>query len=550
LPILWLCDVETTAFARIYKRLTALYSCHTDDSLMPKLYLRFWSVAADNVAVSPPQCNFVAAFASAGVVVLRRGVLLFAFTIAGCASVLVVPNVDVSRVPVPAGWSNGTANASAAAPAEWWQRFDDPQLASLIKQALIANSDLRTARAALLQSRALRDVTAAGLSPDVSASASAQRSIFHAPASANLFQAGLSAPWAPDIFGGVRAAVAAADANDSAAAASLGNVQISIAAETATVYLDLATFERRLAVARDNLASQEEILQIAEWRAQAGLTTSLDVAQARTSTEQTRALIPPLQASMSQSRSSMAVLTGVTPEAMQASFVLPTRIPAATSDLAFAFPAETLRQRPDVRQAEYKIFAAASQVTQADAAHYPTFNLNGTLGLSAFTLSGLGASGAVLAALLGSVSVPLFDGGAASAQVRAQEAALDQARIAYEATVLSALKDVEDALASVRTSHERLSTLYAAAEAAQLASLLARNRYTSGLIDFQPVLTTQLTLLQVQDSVAAAEGTLGAAYVRLYKALGGGWQQESPALTARDADRLASPPTSASDAKS
>jgi multidrug efflux system outer membrane protein len=517
---------------------------------MSRSFLRLQSVAADNLTVPTPPCGFVATFASAGIVVLRGGVFLLAFTLAGCASVLVTPNVDVSRVLVPADWSNGTANASAATLAQWWQRFDDPQLASLIKQALIANSDVRTARAALLQSRALRDVTAAGLLPNVSASASAQRSSSHAPASDNLFQAGLSAPWAPDIFGGVRAAVAAADANDSAAAASLGNVQVSIAAETATVYLDLSTFERRLAIARDNLASQEETLQIAEWRAQAGLTTSLDVAQARTLTEQTRALLPPLQTSVSQSRSSLAVLTGVTPEAMQASFVLPTKIPAATSDLAFAFPAETLRQRPDVRQAEYKIFAAALQVTQADAAHYPTFNLNGTLGLSAFTLSGLGGSGAVLATLLSSVSIPLFDGGAASAQVRAQEAALDQARIAYEATVLSALKDVEDALVLVRTSRERLSILYTAAEAAQLASLLARNRYSSGLIDFQSVLTTQLTLLQVQDSVAAAEGTLGAAHVRLYKALGGGWQQESPALTAPAADRLASPPVASSNTKS
>jgi multidrug efflux system outer membrane protein len=505
---------------------------------------------ADHATVSSARCGFFTTFASAGTVVLRGGVFILAFTLAGCASVLVTPNVDVSRVLVPADWSNGTANASAATLAQWWQRFDDPQLASLIKEALIANSDVRTARAALLQSRALRDVTAAGLLPNVSASASAQRSSSHAPASANLFQAGLSAPWAPDIFGGVRAAVAAADANDSAAAASLGNVQVSIAAETATVYLDLSTFERRLAIARDNLASQEETLQITEWRAQAGLTTSLDVAQARTLTEQTRALLPPLQTSVSQSRSSLAVLTGVTPEAMQASFVLPTRIPAATSDLAFAFPAETLRQRLDVRQAEYKIFAAASQVTQADAAHYPTFNLNGTLGLSAVTFSGLGGSGAVLAALLGSVSIPLFDGGAASAQVRAQEAALDQARIAYEATVLSALKDVEDALVLVHTSRERLSTLYTAAEAAQLAWLLARNRYSSGLIDFQAVLTTQLTLLQVQDSVAAAEGTLGAAHVRLYKALGGGWQQESPALTAPDADRSASPPVASSNTKS
>ncbi len=137
------------------------------------------------------------------------------------------------------------------------------------------------------------------------------------------------------------------------------------------------------AIARDNLASQEETLQIAQWRAQAGLTTSLDVEQARTSTELTRAQIPALDASIAQARSSLAILTGVTPEAMQASLRVPAAVPTADDDLAFAFPAETLRQRPDVRQAEYQVSAAASRVTQADAARYPSFRLSGTLGVSA-----------------------------------------------------------------------------------------------------------------------------------------------------------------------
>ena len=186
-----------------------------------------------------------------------------------------------------------------------------------------------------------------------------------------------------------------------------------------------------------------------------------------------------------------------------------------------------MRQRPDIRQAEYNVSAAASQVTQADAARYPTFRLAGTLGLSALTLSGLGGSAALATALLGSVSVPVFDGGALAAQVRGQEAALDQARIGYESVVLNALKEVEDALVSLRTSRERLATLRRAAEAARNASLLARYRYNSGLIDFQSVLQTQVTLLQVQDSVANVQAALGVAHVQLYKALGGGWQPDT-----------------------
>ncbi len=429
--------------------------------------------------------------------------------------------------PVPAVWSNGVATASATSLADWWQRFDDPQLTALVTQALQANNDIRMAMAALQQSRALRDATAAGLLPTANAAAAAQRGKSGGNAPFNAYQVGFDAGWEPDIFGGVRAGVAAANANTGATAASLGNVQVSIAAEVAATFMELRALELRLGIARDNLASQEETQQIAEWRAQAGLTTSLDVEQARTSTELTRAQIPALEASIAQSRSSLAVLVGVTPEALQASLPPSTVVPAATDVLAFAFPAETLRQRPDIRQAEYNVSAAASQVTQADAARYPTFRLTGTLGLSALTLSGLGGSAALATALLGSVSVPVFDGGALAAQVRGQEAALDQARIGYESVVLNALKEVEDALVTLRSSREQLATLRRAAEAAQNASLLARYRYNSGLIYFQSVLQTQVTLLQVQDSVANVQAAVGVAHVRLYKALGGGWQPDA-----------------------
>jgi len=467
------------------------------------------------------------------------GVVAAALALGGCSSLLVHPGTDLSNVAVPAAWSNGTAAPAAASLAGWWQRFDDPQLTALVMQALQANNDVRTAQAALRQSRAQRDVAAAGLLPTVNAAASAQRSRAGHNDPVNSYQAGFDASWEPDIFGGVASGVAAAQADTQAAAASLANVQVSIAAEVAATYMDLCALELRLAIARDNLASQEETLQIAQWRAQAGLTTSLDVEQARTSAELTRAQLPALGASIAQARSSLALLTGVTPEAMQASLRVPAAVPAAQDDLALAFPAETLRQRPDVRQAEQQVSAAASRVTQADAARYPSFRLGGTLGLSAMTLGGLSGGSALVSVLLGSVSVPLYAGGALTAQVRAQEAALDQARIAYEVVVLGALKEVEDALVSLSTSRERLATLRRAAEAARNASLLARFRYNSGLIDFQSVLQTQVTLLSVEDSVANAQDALGVAHVHLYKALGGGWQPESAEPTAADAHESA-----------
>jgi multidrug efflux system outer membrane protein len=482
--------------------------------------------------------------------VLRGSVVAAALALAGCASLLITPSTELTHVAVPVAWSNGTTAPSAETLAGWWQRFNDPQLAALVTQALQANNDVRTAQAALRQSRAQRDVAAAGLLPSINAAASAQRSKSGDNNPANSYQAGFDASWEPDIFGGVASGVAAADADTRAAAASLANVQVSIAAEVAAMYMDLCALELRLAIARDNLASQEETLQIAEWRTQAGLTTSLDVEQARTSTELTRAQIPALRASIAQTRSSLAILTGVTPEAMQSSLRISTAVPTAEDDLALAFPAETLRQRPDVRKAEEQVSAAAARVTQADAARYPSFRLNGTLGLSALTLGGLTGSGALVSALLGAVSVPIYAGGALTAQVRAQEAALDQARIAYETVVLSALKEVEDALVSLSTSRERLATLRLAAEAARNASLLARYRYNSGLIDFQSVLQTQVTLLSVEDSVANAQAALGIAHVQLYKALGGGWQPESAALTSPDVHGSAAPPAILAKARS
>jgi outer membrane protein TolC len=170
--------------------------------------------------------------------------------------------------------------------------------------------------------------------------------------------------------------------------------------------------------------------------------------------------------------------------------------------LALAIPAQTLRQRPDVRAAEHRISAALARAAQADAARYPSFQISGSLGLNALTLNSLSSGASVVKALLASVSLPLFDGGAARAQVRAQEAALEQARVSYQASVLAALKDVEDALVSLQGN---------------------RQRYASGLIDFRAVLETQRTLLSTQDSVESTRTSLSADHVRLYKALGGGW---------------------------
>ena len=447
--------------------------------------------------------------------------LALAAPLAGCAS---QPPAEPGPLPgqVPAAWSAGQAGTPTRL-AAWWERFQDPQLTALVTRALQANTDVRSAQAALLQARALRDVKAAGLLPNLGASASAQRSKSGAVPAGNSFSAGFDASWEPDVFGGVRSGVNATEADAQAAQASLGNVQVSMAAEVAVTYVGLRGLQARLAIARRNLASQSETLQIARWRAQAGLVSSLDVEQAIAATEQTRAQIPVLETSAAQNLSSLAVLTGQAPGALAASIGTAAPVPQPDDALALSIPAETLRQRPDVQAAERRIRAAMARVAQADAARLPSFQISGSLGLRALSLGGLGGGASVANALLASVSMPVYDAGAARAQVRAQQATLEQARVAYESAVLATLKDVEDALAALQGDRERLARLQAAAEAAANAELLARQRYGSGLIDFLTVLETQRSLLSTQDSVETTRASVSADHVRLYKALGGGW---------------------------
>lgn len=462
----------------------------------------------------------------------RAALACLPLLLSACAVPTLQPS-DLPTVHVPAQWGVATPSASPQSLAQWWQRFDDPVLSRLIGEALASNTDVRSARATLRQSRALRDGKAAGLRPSVSAAASAQASQAGGADAVNTFQLGFDASWEPDIFGNQRSALAAAEADALAAQSSLGQVQVSLAAEVAVTYLDLRGLQARLAIARRNLAAQEETLQITRWRVQAGLASSLDAEQAVAASEQTAAQIPVLASSLAQDRSSLAVLTGQVPGALddvlKAQGDGAAAMPMPPTQLAVSIPAQTLRQRPDVRAAEYRVQAALARLSQADAARYPSFQLSGALGLRSLALATLTDGASVVRTLLAGISVPLLDGGAARAQVEAQDAALEQARVAYEAVVLTALKEVEDALVAMQNDRERLQRLQAAATAAANAELLARQRYASGLIDFRTVLDTQRTLLSTQDAVQTTQTSLGADHVRLYKALGGGWTPDADA---------------------
>ena len=455
------------------------------------------------------------------------GTLGLALLLQGCAHRAPVAS-ESPGAALPVAWNAPLPAGVAVLPqaddlARWWERFGDPQLSALVAQALQAHPSALSAQAALRQARAQARVQAAGMLPDVSLSGSAQRSRSGGQ-TGNSFQVGLDAGWEPDLFGRLDAGVQASEADARAAQASLEQVHVSLSAEVALQYIALRSLQQRLAIAQRNLETQQQTLQITDWRVQAGLATSLVAEQARAAAEQTAAQVPQLQASLAQARHALAVLTGQAPAALDAALAAPQAVPQPSQALALDIPADTLRQRPDVRVAQERVQAALARVSQADAARYPSLRLSGSLGLRALTLGAMGDSASLVHSLLGSVAVPLFDGGATQAQVQVQQAALEQARQAYQLAVLTALKEVEDALVALQGEAARLAHLQQATQAAGNAALLAQQRYASGLIDFASVLETQRTQLATQDALATSQANLGSNHVRLFKALGGGWQ--------------------------
>lgn len=467
-------------------------------------------------------------------------ILLSLLSLTACAKV--GPNYVPPTHDIPETWSRldpaaapGTSAAAVEDIRQWWLALNDPLLSRLVNEALLANPELRGAQARLREARARRGVAASERFPEVAASGSGSRSRSSeetgSGATNELFRVGFDASWELDLFGSIRRNIEAAEADFEASLASLQDTRVSLAAEVALNYIEVRTLQIRLGIARDNLASQTETLQLTDWRAQAGLVSSQDVEQARTSREQTRAQIPSLETSLAEAEHRLDILLGKPPGMLHNRLAASRNLPEIPEQLAVGIPADTLRQRPDVRAAERTLAAQTALVGVAEAARYPAFNLSGSIGLEALTLGALGNSGSSASSLLTGITAPIFNAGRLRSQVDIQDAVREQAEVAYEQTVLNALQDVEDALVALARNGERLEALSIAAESANNAAQLARQRYSAGLIDFQPVLDTQRSVLSVEDSLASARGEGLLALIRLYKSLGGGWSPQSAPLT-------------------
>jgi NodT family efflux transporter outer membrane factor (OMF) lipoprotein len=453
-----------------------------------------------------------------------------------CASV--GPDYREPAPVLPLQWHAAQSGSARGSLAGWWQQFDDPALTHLIDLALASSPDLRTAQAKLREARARTGVADAARYPSITNSLSGKRSeSAGAGVATDSYSLGFDASWEIDVFGGTRRSVEAAQATQQAAEESVRDAQITLAAEVARNYLDLRTQQTRLQIARDNLVSQGDTTQLTRWRLQAGLVTELDAAQARSTLEQSRARIPTLESAVEADINKLAVLAGLPRSEIEAGVGEAMRIPATPAELGVMIPADTLRQRPDVRAAERRLAAQTANIGVATAAQYPSLKLSGNVGLAALTTDALLRPEAASSSLLAGLTTPIFDAGRIRQNIAIQNALQEQTLIAYEKSVSQALADVESALVALAKSRERLQSLVAATDSARLAAQIAQHRYAAGLIDFLTVQDTQRTLLSVEDSRASAEGDQAAALVQLYKSLGGGFGEPFAAKPNSGADK-------------
>lgn len=474
-------------------------------------------------------------------------------TLSGCSELFpkIGPDYQKPELVLPANWSDvsqlsdqKTAIAADQNLAQWWRQLGDAQLNQLIDEALASNFDLRTAKARLQQSRSALDQAEAELYPTFKASGSvSQREVSSSSSGAQAggtnigagigsggvgstvngttYSPGLDASWEIDIFGGIRRGIEAASADEAATEAKLHSARVSLIAEVARNYIELRSYQRRLTIAKDNLASQSETAQITEWRYQAGLANASDVEQAKTSREQTRAGIPDLEVGLRTAENRLAVLLGRNPGDLRGQLAEAKELPTLPTSLATGIPTDVLTQRPDLIAAERTLAAETARVGQKLAKRFPSLTLSGSLNWYTFASAGMSTAIQSIAASLGTT---LFDAGRLRAAVDIQSAVQEQALLNYQNSVLTALEEVENALKSFAVGHERVEARRNAAESARNAAQLASQLYQSGLADFQSVLTSERTRLSAEDSLATAEAGLRTSLISLYKALGGGWQ--------------------------
>ncbi len=465
--------------------------------------------------------------------VLGFCVASFGLALSGCAPL--GPDYQRPDDRAPDAWHQavvGQMEGDDAPLHTWWQSLDDPALDALMERARQASPALAAAAASVSEAQArLRGATGERV-PDLDARGglTRQRSsegvseIVPPPQSRvdNFSSLGVSASWEIDFWGRVRRSVESASASYEAEVESYRDALVLLYANVAGAYVQARTLQRRLDLANANIELQRETLRLVTARNKAQLAPDLDIRQAELNLATTEAAVPALRAALSQTINTLAVLAGQTPDTMHAEMAKTAPIPAAPAGVRAGIPAETLRQRPDVRRAERLLAAQTARVGIAEAGRYPNFGLSGAFDYSAAGGS-LVESGNEAWSIGPFFSWNLFDGGRVRSAIEIEDARTEQALAGYEQTVLLALQDVEDSLVRFAEERQRLAALTRAVDAAAASVELVKILYRSGLTNFQNVLDAERSLFNLQDTQAVSEGEVVQSVISIYRSLGGGW---------------------------
>ncbi len=448
--------------------------------------------------------------------------------------------------PTTAPTTRSLVDADHATWIDWWTKFDDAELNSLVTRAVAANHELAIARARVQEARANERIAKSALYPTVDLSAAFLKNRGSAQGFGfpygvpgmdnNLFQLGFDATYEVDLFGGVRRTVEAAGDVADATVDERRGVQVTLLGEVARNYISLRALQRRLAVAESNLADQQKTLSVVQRRLKHGLAPNFDLVRATAQVASTESSIPPLQAGIDQTIYALGVLLGEQPLSLENELTAAAPIPPVPPSVPVGMPSELLRRRPDVMRAERILAAATAEQGIATSDLFPHLLLGGTAGVQSRHFDELfsqndGGSGFYAAGPLASWTI--FDGGKRFANIDRSKARVAQALSNYEGTVLGALRDVESALTAYSHNQSRRETLVTLVAQNQEGVHIAQREYDNGLIDLLDVLEVQRNLYSAQDALAQSDQAVSSDLVAIYKALGGGWESEIDSQSAK-----------------
>ncbi|CAM2069077.1 Efflux transporter outer membrane subunit [Sulfidibacter corallicola] len=416
--------------------------------------------------------------------------------------------------------------------AAWWHQFDDPQLADLVDTALAHNHDVRAALANLREARALLRSRKLDRLPTVESQASGSRQQVSADSGTGTlpdrnwetYAVGLDAIWEADLFGRVSQRIASASASLDIREADLHGVYVSVAAETASTYIEYRGLQYRLQVAQRNADNQEQTYRLTVDLADAGRSDQLNVARAQTQLELTRSTIPLLEAQRDAVLHRLGVLTGALPTALFARLQEVKALPSLPDAVDVGDPLGLLTRRPDIRRAERELALATAQYNLQVAELYPEVRVSGSIGFSATAFDNLGSSGTSVYSFGPSIRWAAFNLGRVRRGIEAADARTDASLASFEKTVLLALEEVETSLVDFNKREQSRAKLLLAARAGAQASEYAKLRFNAGIDNFLDVLDAERTLLDAQERLARSETEVALSLVGIYKALGGGWQ--------------------------